>query len=963
MQFDFDPLNFGVGVGAGWLTAFAAYRARHALGRMRESVEEQASSAQEYASRSAEGRYGNELLKFCETEHLFGESVPLSQLAVEPRFIAPDSFAAPPDDDINYDVFRIVPKVHDHPYLHATYNIGTVSIEELSHGDRTIALLGLPGSGRTTALLTIALWGLGRVEFKAPEDEVTKRIEEEEKALKAEERANRIKDRMTIAERARERLALEKGIEEDPGVQNNKTGGLVSPFHRLTPVYVHMANVMPLRSEFGRRADPAEPLVRAIQAQVGRVAAKTTPRRIYERLSQGRVLLLLDGYDDLSTRERRLREDWLENLVREYRRNFIIVTGPAEGFGGLTRAGLTPVFLRPWNDTRIGDTVEKLAEKWPGISGERRATRPDAQLIEQAREDARVLSAFDVTVRARGTLAGEIDDETIPGDWMENYLASVGVTPEMTPHLTTAAVLQLDEGFITLSRMQDVALGNPAPPPPVDFAAVSNLDAVDEDEDVDALFGGGDDDDVDSLFADDEPDADFGSPFEDSDDPFADQDVAAADDDVDATFAEDPGDQPAAAVPVREDGELDNKEIRRISKEQAQLLAAWQKMGLLRRYRGNRYLFRHTLIASYYASFALQDASDAEMAQKAMNPDWEHALAYAAGHTQVDAAVKARIDGTPDVLYNHLLRLTRWLAYSNTTPEWRATLLSRLGNLFVAPNQYSLIRERVAAALAGSRDRNSLVVFQKSLRSPEPDIRRLASLGIGVSQEPKAVAALAPLLADEDANVQLASGLALGAIGTEEAFEEMVIVLTEGSEQLRQAISETFAAIPEEGYPILYDAIYSEDMMLRRAAVFGLRRVPTPWALIAIYRAFLEDEQWYVRSAAQQAFQDMQIGDGENTIRHYPAPESISWLREWVASQGEEAATINPDEALVHALRDGDDVLKSISATAIGQLGLVTNVADLYEALLYRDPTVRDAAHRALADLQIRMGEGLPAPA
>ena len=70
-------------------------------------------------------------------------------------------------------------------------------------------------------------------------------------------------------------------------------------------------------------------------------------------------------------------------------------------------------------------------------------------------------------------------------------------------------------------------------------------------------------------------------------------------------------------------------------------------------------------------------------------------------------------------------------------------------------------------------------------------------------------------------------------------------------------MAEAFADMPEEGYPTLYDAVTEEDFMLRRAAIFGLRRTRTTWALVAIYRAFLEDEQWYVRSAAQQAFQEM----------------------------------------------------------------------------------------------------------
>src|SRR5690606_2519349 len=115
--------------------------------------------------------------------------------------------AAPPDDEVIHDVFHIVPRVPDHPYLHAVYNLETLSIDDLATGDRAIALLGLPGSGRTTALLSIALHSLGRARFYSYEDKVQKNLDAEEAALSEKERAARIKQRQEVERMARERLS------------------------------------------------------------------------------------------------------------------------------------------------------------------------------------------------------------------------------------------------------------------------------------------------------------------------------------------------------------------------------------------------------------------------------------------------------------------------------------------------------------------------------------------------------------------------------------------------------------------------------------------------------------------------------------------------------------------------------------------------------------------------------------
>src|SRR5690606_1320130 len=114
-----------------------------------------ASSAQSFATRSADSRYINDLLHLAETTHIAGRFVHLSDILVEPRFIPVDPLPAPVEEGIPQSVFRVVPIIPDHPFLHAPYDVETFSIDDLASGDRAIAILGNPGSGRTTALMSI----------------------------------------------------------------------------------------------------------------------------------------------------------------------------------------------------------------------------------------------------------------------------------------------------------------------------------------------------------------------------------------------------------------------------------------------------------------------------------------------------------------------------------------------------------------------------------------------------------------------------------------------------------------------------------------------------------------------------------------------------------------------------------------------------------------------------------------
>src|SRR5690606_29781192 len=139
------------------------------------------------------------------------------------------------------------------------------------------------------------------------------------------------------------------------------------------------------------------------------------------------------------------------------------------------------------------------------------------------------------------------------------------------------------------------------------------------------------------------------------------------------------------------------------------------------------------------------------------------------------------------------------------------------------------VRERAAAALMTSRDGSVPLLFRRALRNANADVRRLACYGLGATGDSDGIRDLTPLMQDHDTSVQLAASVALSVIPEPEAIAALLVGFTEGSESIRQAAAIAFAALPDEGYPILHDAIADADMALRRAAVFGLRRIGTTW--------------------------------------------------------------------------------------------------------------------------------------
>ncbi len=883
--FRFEPLSFLIGFITASVLAFILYRLRHRIARVREQAAERAERARRFATRAADARYQLDLVAYCQQYTIAGRRVGLSEVLVEPRFVRGIQPYDASGERRLTDVFRVIPLVHEFPASYAPYNIETIGIADLGAGDRHLALLGIQGSGRSTALAAIALWAMNQIDFAQAQDLVQQSINEEEAKLSDKERAAWRKRQADIQARALEQI--KKAQEQAAEAVGQETAQReVIDLRRLMPILVHFNDIV-IDPEAQGRLDPAEPLVRAIRRNVRRITALNVPRYIYNRLNAGQALVLLDGLDDLPAERQMEKLAWLRRFMEIYPACMVVVAGPAIGHTPLLHLGFTPIFLRPWNDLTTQSYAQKWAEAWPRVAGTRRrpAPPPDEKIVADVAADTRGLRPLDLTLRILNAYtSGEVTSGR--RGWYDDFIrrsfrlkAAEGdeaLAQEALRTITQVAAENLISGPLSAARLTEIAT---------------------------------------------------------------------------AAFR-------------RVEGEGKQQKETFILPVDEFVKALIGPSGLMVGRVGGTYDFRHVLLAACVASNALLDpAGQLTLDQAALDPAWKHAISFGvalAPDHMVNRAVVQKLSQPPDLLFNDLFDLVHWLPDAPANAPWRGEVFKRLAAALIAPSQFPTLRERAMAALVTTRDKNILFILRQAIRTTDPDVRRLGCIGLGCLGEGEAIKDLMPMLEDDDLDVQLAAGLALGAIGSEKALEVMVEGLLNGEEKLRQAVAEALAAIPGEGHQLLHTAIHSEDMMVRRAAVLGLARVQTPWALADMYRALLEDPQWYVRSAAEQAFAEAQSPTHDAAVAHPPV-ETLEWLADWAAEKGLEAPTSENAHALLgRVLQEGDPAYKIASARTLGILGYPLAARVLYRLLCDENEAVRAAAYAALADLETQFGERLP---
>jgi HEAT repeat protein len=393
---------------------------------------------------------------------------------------------------------------------------------------------------------------------------------------------------------------------------------------------------------------------------------------------------------------------------------------------------------------------------------------------------------------------------------------------------------------------------------------------------------------------------------------------------------------------------------------------------VLRRRPGGRVTFGHLVLAARLAARALASESNlSAFFADPQSPLADLAAQALAAQTDISTLVSARLapaqrktEGEEEAGGEHmppivedswkLLKVASWLRDAPPTAGWRVEVFRRLMKAVRTPGQPFPIRARATCAFLNSRDASASQLFRQILSTPdsEPEAQVLAALGLGAMRDQAAVDLLSAQLESTSREIRWAGALALGHIATHAAIDTLGQVLLQGEDDLRRAVAEALSLDPIEGHGILREAIQDSELLVRRAAVFGLARTGQAWALEILERVQVEDGQWAVKSAAAQAVERLH-GETENPLPVPLPPQNLPWLVAFAAERKTGLAPGLPALAmLARAIREGEPNQRAAAVEALGVLGDRGLVQDLCMGLSDNEGTVRSLAFEALWSLQ-----------
>lgn len=671
------------------------------------------------------------------------------------------------------------------------------------------------------------------------------------------------------------------------------------------PFLVHAAELpLPL-------AEPEEPLsalIEAISCHASRLTLPRLPGFISHTLAEGRALILVDGMDDLPPGPAAEVADYISVICERYPQVQLVVAAGASGYQPLVPLGFAPVAMAAWDAQQRRAFLHLWSDLWGRFIGA-------PQLILGS--------------------AGSNGSQPEPGAPIE----TVEVDPLLLNGWLLSDPTQLSPLELTL-KLWSVYAGDPLGPGAVNaieahlrrmtqsVPGIRSLTAGELLQGAQALAGGAALS-LQAVFSRKEAEQILSGSYTGQEEtpPVLEQPVLEE---------EAPGsrEKPGKAAPAPG-----------ISRP-ARIIEALLEQGLLVRYRGDQLAFVHSQIAAYLAAcYLLQQGDEVRLLNQ---PNWTgklETLRYAAQDPSSTAWVPTLLEGPDeDLLLTGLLQAARWL---NQAPEdigWRPLVMRQVIEALQNEHLGFGVRARLMIAAVLSKTSGLKPLFRQMLNAKDEYLRRLAALACGLLDDSRSVNDLASLMVDSAPNVRRAVCLALAKIGDEQAMEMLASALLHGDESLRRYAAEALAGDVDEGHAILQEGLQLSDVAVRRAAVYGLRRLRQPWVIELLQKLQVEDEQWVVQNAAAEALEEFSRPD-PRIPAPVPALHDTPWLIAYAAKQGMGVLPGKPAfDLLLLALQEGDDTQRLAAIHHLARCGGEEGILPLYQVYYASHGELQEAA-------------------
>ncbi len=702
-----------------------------------------------------------ETIRKAQRQHIASALFSLDDLVIQPLLLAPTTSQEPSSPPTTQSIAsRIIPHIPDRPEISAPYGIPVITPFEAVQYGRNIAIIGQPGSGKSTALSHLAC-----------------------------------------------EIARQENLKSTSAV----------------PLFLH---VLDLQSDLSDEEDPILPILKVLTKR-GSLLMQTQLIRFVKavlRDKQRRVILLLDGLDELP--QSRLKEivGYLTSLHSQYPRLQSIVTTSPDYSGGLTRIGYYPLGISAWTFPQREFLFKRWGDLWQTNLAPEQNKLPNTRAIDPTlyhnwlSDEGSYLTPLEWTLRIWGAYTGDLSGSN-PTSILKAHISRFLFDPTYTHALEELAL-----------RM-----------------VTCNLASLSFDEFEKKLSGY--------------------KPGKST-----------------STTVQGLPDQPEGKLPQEKTTSAKTRRSLNISIGE-QIVNELIAGGILTEYASGQIGFGSPVFLGLLAGMKITSA-DVEILLNSLNwPAAVEALHYTAACNEDSSWVAKLIQDPAPPLFRNLFTVSRWLRDAPVTAKWRSDLMRTLVIMMQNEALPFSIRLRLIGAFYLSRDPSTAKLFKQLLTSNSPAIRRAALLGCGVLGSPSMINDILGFLADPIPEVRYTACLALSAIPAESATNAIVEVLMSGDEEIRQAAAEALAMNPEVGYKLLKEAAFIDDLLVRRASVFGIAQVKQPWAQQTLEKMAVEDGQWVVRNAAAQALDTMHHNPPSVPLP-LPPPSETAWLLTFASNLG-----------------------------------------------------------------------------
>ena len=667
---------------------------------------------------------------------------------------------------------------------------------------------------------------------------------------------------------------------------------------RLQNVVPFLVHVADLKLPFVDSKNALTPLIEATAEFASMFDVGRLPVFFETTFNNGDALLLVDGYDELTPDSQQIVTEYLKIIIRNYPKIHIITTGAPEYMDGLIGLGFAPLALITWSDAQNNNFIERWGELWTKTIAMEAWAQAGPEQVDPI--------LLNIWLSADNENLSPL--EMTLKAWGGYAGDSMGphVLDSIATHIRRIAPSNTPIAALETLAMQVLLSAQPVFDPRKARAWLKSFE-------------------------------------------------------VNEGISESEEETTELAI-VQIEPKKKKKNEKRVKTPTSGLLGRMAASGLLISYPNNKMRFAHPVFAGYLAGHALSEFKGEEILLS--QSDWAGkylAMHYFAARGDASKLVNSLLEFSRMPMHRPLFIAARWLRDAPKNAPWRGKLFSTLATILQTDGIPISLRGQAMAAFVVSNDPSAAALFRQFETTLSFELIHLAVLGTGAIHDAKAVEVVQHVMAAPSLSVRRAACMALVAIGTNTALEAVAHTLLHGDEDIRRAAGEALANDPAEGHAMLKDGITLSDILLRRAVVYGLGRIHEEWAVEALQKIQIEDDQWLVRNAATEVLDSLAHAEAR-APQKLKAPSDSPWLIEFASKQG---VGIPPGAAatdlLLLALKSDDPDLR---LAALPYLKFTPNegvITQIYGAMYRDDPELREAAYNTLWEIGAS-GVKLPHP-